>query len=190
MKLIVVSSLIRETPEVIAEKQRHFQLYNIAAKAAALAPDINVKGNHNNQPTQYQPTNQQPVYYQSTNQQSAFYQPTNHQLTQNNYNHSPQKWKGPLASTIPAGVGGKLNPVQPTAEVAAARNAFFAAYQAELSGAKPHYAYSANNQSPVYTPVVHHSAAQNIHQVTTADLAAATNDHLLAYEEAIARTLG
>ncbi|XP_027238128.2 cuticle protein CP1499 [Penaeus vannamei] len=42
------------------------------------------------------------------------------------------KWMGPVAATIPAGVDGTITPVGDTAEVAAARNAFLNAYNAQV----------------------------------------------------------
>ncbi|XP_063597328.1 cuticle protein CP1499-like [Penaeus indicus] len=42
------------------------------------------------------------------------------------------KWTGPVAATIPAGVDGTITPVGDTAEVAAARNAFLNAYNAQV----------------------------------------------------------
>ncbi|XP_068226292.1 cuticle protein CP1499-like [Palaemon carinicauda] len=64
--------------------------------------------------------------------------------------HQP-KWQGPLASSVPAGVDGKITQVSETPEVSAARNAFFNAYQQQLAalGGAGRYAVSAVS-SPIY----------------------------------------
>ncbi|XP_068226293.1 cuticle protein 5-like [Palaemon carinicauda] len=43
------------------------------------------------------------------------------------------KWTGPLASSVPAGIGGKVIPLSDTYEVAAAKDAFFQAYHRQLA---------------------------------------------------------
>ncbi|XP_068223981.1 cuticle protein CP1499-like [Palaemon carinicauda] len=43
------------------------------------------------------------------------------------------KWTGPLASSVPAGIGRKVIPVSDTYEVAAAKDAFFQAYYRQLA---------------------------------------------------------
>ncbi|XP_037798138.1 cuticle protein CP1499-like [Penaeus monodon] len=68
-----------------------------------------------------------------------------------------RKWTGPVAATVPAGVDGTLTQVSDTYEVAAARNAFFQAYNAQLA-AVGGYRYG----TPAYhhaTPAVHVSVA-------------------------------
>merc|ERR1719369_1414464 len=50
----------------------------------------------------------------------------------NTFGAPAQKWTGPVAATVPAGVQG-INQVADTADVQAATNAFLAAYQAQLS---------------------------------------------------------
>ncbi|XP_042229401.1 cuticle protein CP1499-like [Homarus americanus] len=42
------------------------------------------------------------------------------------------RWTGPVAATVPAGVDGRVIPVSDTYEVAAAKNAFFRAYQNQV----------------------------------------------------------
>ncbi|KAK4317850.1 hypothetical protein Pmani_011089 [Petrolisthes manimaculis] len=42
------------------------------------------------------------------------------------------RWSGPVAATVPAGVGGQIVQVPDTYEVKAARNAFFDAYNDQL----------------------------------------------------------
>ncbi|KAG7177128.1 Cuticle protein [Homarus americanus] len=42
------------------------------------------------------------------------------------------RWRGPVAATVPAGVDGNIIQVPDTYEVAAAKNAFFRAYQNQL----------------------------------------------------------
>ncbi|XP_037798456.1 uncharacterized protein LOC119593570 [Penaeus monodon] len=68
-----------------------------------------------------------------------------------------RKWTGPVAATVPAGVDGTITPVSDTYEVAAARNAFFQAYNAQLAAVGA-YRYG----TPAYhhaTPAVHVSVA-------------------------------
>ncbi|XP_066941351.1 shematrin-like protein 2 [Macrobrachium rosenbergii] len=53
------------------------------------------------------------------------------------------RYTGPLASSVPAGIGGKVIPVSDTYEVAAAKNAFYHAYQRQLAAvAKGGYGHS------------------------------------------------
>lgn len=49
------------------------------------------------------------------------------------YDYSQPRYVGPLASSIPAGVGGKIIPVSDTYEVAAARKQFSRAYKEQLN---------------------------------------------------------
>merc|ERR1712025_244655 len=114
-----------------------------------------------------------------------------------------QKWTGPVAATIPAGVQG-LNQVADTADVQAATNAFLAAYQAQLSsvgGVQPAFAAA---PAPVqHQQVVAPVASQrwtgpvaatipagvpgSTGQVAeTADVAATTAAHFAAYQQALA----
>ncbi|KAK4317844.1 hypothetical protein Pmani_011083 [Petrolisthes manimaculis] len=51
----------------------------------------------------------------------------------NTYGHVQPRYTGPLASSVPAGVGGKIIPVSDTYEVASAKNAFFRAYDEQLA---------------------------------------------------------
>lgn len=100
-----------DTPEVQAERQRFFQLFNEAAALAAAAPD-------DNQITQ-----------------QAF-----HHSAPNHFHGAPHtpKWRGPLAATVPAGVDGTITPVADTAEVAQAKRAFETAFQQQLRATVPH----------------------------------------------------
>ncbi|XP_042867848.1 cuticle protein CP1499-like [Penaeus japonicus] len=62
------------------------------------------------------------------------------------------KWTGPVAATIPAGVDGTITPVADTHEVAAARNAFLNAYNAQIRatvGAAP----VVPSHAPVYNAI-------------------------------------
>ena len=43
------------------------------------------------------------------------------------------KWTGPVAATVPAGLPGSVSQVGPTADVAAATNAFYQAYSAAVA---------------------------------------------------------
>ncbi|XP_045618901.2 cuticle protein CP1499-like [Procambarus clarkii] len=70
------------------------------------------------------------------------------------------KWTGPVAATVPAGVDGRITPVSDTQEVAAARNAFFNTYQAQVAatlgaGISPHHQASPSH-TPSYTPSYTH----------------------------------
>ncbi|XP_037796973.1 cuticle protein CP1499-like isoform X2 [Penaeus monodon] len=61
------------------------------------------------------------------------------------------QWYGPVAATVPAGVDGTITPVGDTAEVAAARNAFLNAYNAQVratAGAAP----AGPSFAPAYSP--------------------------------------
>ncbi|KAK3887505.1 hypothetical protein Pcinc_008384 [Petrolisthes cinctipes] len=55
---------------------------------------------------------------------------------------APPKWYGPLASTVPASLPGSSPIVANTADVNAARDAFFNTYRAQLAsvGGAPRYA--------------------------------------------------
>ncbi|XP_042225975.1 cuticle protein CP1499-like [Homarus americanus] len=74
------------------------------------------------------------------------------------------RWTGPVAATVPAGVDGRVIPVSDTYEVAAAKNAFFRAYQNQVDTIRsrrygtPGYAsFPPVAYGPVvntYTPVV------------------------------------
>ncbi|XP_066942152.1 cuticle protein CP1499-like [Macrobrachium rosenbergii] len=69
--------------------------------------------------------------------------------------HYQPKYVGPLASSVPAGVGGKVIPVSDTYEVAAAKNAFFDAYQRQLAAVGAYGRYAA-------APVYHHAPVQAV----------------------------
>ncbi|XP_063870545.1 cuticle protein CP1876-like isoform X1 [Scylla paramamosain] len=49
------------------------------------------------------------------------------------YGYGQPRYVGPLASSVPAGVGGKIIPVSDTYEVAAARDQFFRTYQDQVN---------------------------------------------------------
>ncbi|XP_045618909.2 cuticle protein CP1499-like [Procambarus clarkii] len=129
---------IGDTPEVAAEKARFFASYR-AAQAAA-------KPQYNTIPQQAYNTG----HY-------------NHgQYNQGQYHHGSYqpKWTGPVAATVPAGVDGRITPVSDTQEVAAARNAFFNTYQAQVAatlgaGISPHHQASPSH-TPSYTPSYTH----------------------------------
>ncbi|KAG7177135.1 Cuticle protein [Homarus americanus] len=126
---------VGDTPEVAAEKARFFQAYQ-AAQAAA-QPQYNA------------------IPHQAYN--TGHYNPSHHNT--GHYNHAPAqpKWTGPVAATVPAGVDGTITPVSDTRDVAAARNAFFNTYQAQVAatvGAAPHHHGGAVHYqaAPTYTP--------------------------------------
>ncbi|XP_069999508.1 cuticle protein CP1499-like [Penaeus vannamei] len=123
------------------------------------------------------------------------------------------KWMGPVAATIPAGVDGTITPVGDTAEVAAARNAFLNAYNAQVRatvGSVPVVQAPAFNAVPVVPqptfqqaapvqakwmgPVAATVPAGVDGTVTpvgdTAEVAAARNAFLNAYRAQVAATVG
>ncbi|XP_037798189.1 histidine-rich protein PFHRP-II-like [Penaeus monodon] len=69
------------------------------------------------------------------------------------YNYVQPRYVGPLASTVPAGVDGTITPVSDTYEVAAARGAFFRAYQDQLATVN-----ALRYGTPATHHAVHHSA--------------------------------
>ena len=121
---------------------------------------------------------------------------------------SSQKWVGPLATDTPAGINGQVTPVGDTADVTAARNAFFAAYNKALAATQPaqqapvHHApqtrFATNAiQQPVakwtgpVAATVPAGLPGSVSQVApTADVAAATNAFYQAYSAAVAATTG
>ncbi|XP_027238129.2 cuticle protein CP1499 [Penaeus vannamei] len=118
------------------------------------------------------------------------------------------KWMGPVAATIPAGVDGTITPVGDTAEVAAARNAFLNAYNAQVRatvGSVPVVQAPAFNAVPVVPqptfqqakwmgPVAATVPAGVDGTVTpvgdTVEVAAARNAFLNAYRAQVAATVG
>ena len=210
---------IMETPEVIAEKNRHFQLYNAAAAAAAAAPDPVPHQAH------YQPTHHvaavhhvQPAYHHVQPAVHHIQPAAVHHVQGGAYNVVQPRWTGPMAAAVPDGVDGTLTPVQPTAEVAAARNAFLATYNAQVAATMPqghvvaHHVPAVHHVQPVaYQPVHHVQPAHTYTQkwsgpmaatipaglpgagtnvAPTAEVAQATNQFLRAYQQAHAATLG
>ncbi|XP_069162045.1 cuticle protein CP1876 [Procambarus clarkii] len=133
-----VFAQIGDAPDVAAEKARFFATFR-AVEAAA-------KPRYNPIPQQSYNTGQynHGVYNREQYPQGS-YQP---------------KWTGPVAATVPAGVDGRLTPVSDTNEVAAARNAFFNTYQAQVAatlgaGTSPHF-HASPSHTPSYTPSYTH----------------------------------
>ena len=119
---------LQDTPEVVAEKQRFFQLYNAAAAAAAAAPDVNT-----NEP------------------QQAVFRSSPVQTTQ-----TIVGWQGPPAATVPAGLPGSGN-VENTLEVQSAIAEFQRAYNAAVvatTGVQPavHSAPVVRAAAPIVAP--------------------------------------
>ncbi|XP_064083946.1 uncharacterized protein LOC135199722 [Macrobrachium nipponense] len=52
------------------------------------------------------------------------------------YSEPQPAYRGPFASSVPAGVDGRVTPVSDTAEVRAATNAFYRAYKAQVEATK------------------------------------------------------
>merc|ERR1712212_25683 len=157
---------LQDTPEVVAEKARFNQLWQAQAAAAAAAPDpvqsaaayVPTHNVHHAQPAHH---HVQPAHVpthtaqHTTSWDSLFPSSTNththhHQQPAVRMNALPApvaKWTGPVAATVPAGVDGKITQVPETAEVAAARNAFIASYNAALSRAPQPSQTSQHTQS-------------------------------------------
>jgi len=115
----------------------------------------------------------------------------------------PAKWMGPLAATIPAGVNGQLIQVADTADVAAARDAFLASYNAALAATQPAALSTQFTPSVASEPAVHPrwngpfaatvpaGVPGSVSQVSdTADVAAATAAFQQAYNAALSATTG
>ena len=102
------------------------------------------------------------------------------------YGYGQAPYVGPLASSVPAGIGGKVIPVTDTYEVAAARDQFFRAYQNQLNtiyairASRPAYhdtygssgalhvshgTHSSYGTPAVHAPVVHAPAVHTSHAV-------------------------
>lgn len=172
---------LQYTPEVVAERARFQQLYNAAAAAAAAAPDPVPSG------------------------ASHF-----HQAPAVSHHHHAQApatfttgWTGPVAATIPAGVPGSAPQVSDTADVSAARDAFLAAYRAQVTAttgqqfaAPAVQTFSSNSivqQTPRWTgPVAATIPAGVSGPLTpvgdTADVSAAKAAFQAAYNRAVAAT--
>ncbi|XP_045101509.1 uncharacterized protein LOC123498472 [Portunus trituberculatus] len=81
------------------------------------------------------------------------------------YGYGQAPYVGPLASSVPAGIGGKVIPVSDTYEVAAARDQFFRAYQDQLNtiyairANRPAYHNTYGYEHGHHAPVVHTSHA-------------------------------
>ncbi|XP_066942158.1 cuticle protein CP1499-like [Macrobrachium rosenbergii] len=125
------SAFIQDAPDVAAEKARFMASFQAAQQAAATAQ-------RNVIPTHQAYSNQ--GHYQPHHQ--GQYQP---------------KWTGPVAATVPAGVNGAITPVGDTADVNAARQAFFSAYQNQLAAT----AGAPGHQSGQWQPApAHHGGSQ------------------------------
>ncbi|XP_068227251.1 cuticle protein CP1499-like [Palaemon carinicauda] len=129
---------IQDTPEVAAEKARFFQAFQAAQQSAT-------PQHHNFIPHQAH----NPVHHHSTHHQ------VHHHMAQHQPAQFTPKWTGPVAATVPAGVNGAITPVGDTADVNAARQAFFNAYQAQLSatvGAAPSFPQAVPVHTPAHVP--------------------------------------
>ncbi|XP_068226285.1 cuticle protein CP1499-like isoform X2 [Palaemon carinicauda] len=82
------------------------------------------------------------------------------------------KYTGPLASSVPAGVDGKVIPVSDTYEVAAAKNAFFDAYQRQLAAVGAYGRYGA-------TPAYHHAPVHTVVHAPTHHVVHAPTHHVV-----------
>ncbi|XP_042867833.1 cuticle protein CP1499-like [Penaeus japonicus] len=123
------------------------------------------------------------------------------------------QWTGPVAATIPAGVDGTITPVADTQEVAAARNAFLNAYNAQVRatvGTVPVLQAPAFNAVPAVPQQAFHQAAPQTLRWTgpvaatvpagvdgtvtpvadTHEVAAARNAFLNAYNAQVRATVG
>ncbi|XP_063597327.1 cuticle protein CP1499-like [Penaeus indicus] len=106
---------VGDTAEVAAARNAFLNAYNAQVRATVGTVPVVQAPAFNVVPVVPQQTFQQT--FQHTFQQAAPVQ---------------AKWTGPVAATIPAGVDGTVTPVGDTAEVAAARNAFLNAYNAQV----------------------------------------------------------
>merc|ERR1712119_211196 len=187
---------LQYTPEVAAARARFTQLYNAQAAAAAAAPD---DPNHAATVVHFV----QPTHH--------FVQPTQHFVQPAIPHHGSTvitKWAGPVAATVPAGINGQITPVGDTADVAAARRSFEAAYNAALVAtgvtarvapqptfhAVTHPQHVAQPQLRWTGPVaatVPAGVPGSVSQVAeTADVAAANAAFQRAYSQAVAATTG
>lgn len=80
-------------------------------------------------------------------------------VPQQAFNPAPAKWTGPPAATIPAGLPGSTPNVADTADVSAARNAFFNAYQAQLAATIPKTPQTHSFQPSFHAPAPTHAPA-------------------------------
>merc|ERR1739838_1141832 len=94
-----------------------------------------------------------------------------------------QRWTGPVAATVPAGVTG-LNQVPATADVQAATRSFLAAYQAQLASTGARAPVAVHQAWAPAAPV--HGSPMQVAQ--TADVAAATQAHFAAHQHALRAT--
>ncbi|KAK3887507.1 hypothetical protein Pcinc_008386 [Petrolisthes cinctipes] len=72
-------------------------------------------------------------------------------VPQQAFNPAPARWTGPVAATIPAGLPGSAPVVAQTADVSAARNAFFNAYRAQLAATIPQTVQTHSFHQPTFT---------------------------------------
>jgi len=113
------------------------------------------------------------------------------------------KWHGPVAATIPASLPGAGANVAETADVAAATNAFNAAFRAQLAAVLPAPVFHVPAPAPVFAPgpIVRWTgpvaatipaglpgAGANVAE--TAEVAAASAAFQQAYSAALAATTG
>ena len=141
----MAAPFLQDTPEVAAEKARFTQLYNLQAAAAAAAPDPAPmwRGGFASTVPAGLPGAGSNVAYtpEVAAARNAFDVAFKAQLAATTGQKIPapvfatapvQRWWGPMAATIPAGLPGAGN-VADTAEVAATKNAFQQAYSAALA---------------------------------------------------------
>jgi len=183
----LAAPFLQDTPEVVAERLRFTQLWNAQAAAAAAAPDDPIATTRSQSPASF---SAQPFHTDTG------------------------RWTGPVAATVPAGVDGNLTPVEDTADVMAARNAFLAAFRSQVAAttgqqfvaapqtfAAPQHTFASSGASinalpaatlkwtgPVAATV---PAGVNGHIIpvgNTAEVAAATRSFEAAYNAALAAT--
>ncbi|XP_066941227.1 cuticle protein CP1499-like [Macrobrachium rosenbergii] len=135
---------IQDTPEVAAEKARFFQAFQAAQQAATPQHHSFIPHQAHN-----------PVHHVTHHHQAHI--PVHHMAHHHHQAQFTPKWTGPVAATVPAGVDGTVTPVGDTADVSAARQAFFNAYQAQLSatvGAAPSFPHAVPAHAPAFPHAV------------------------------------
>lgn len=196
MRVLIVLSVLgcafaapflQDTPEVVAERARFTQLWNAQAAAAAAAPDTHAGVSHRSSVPSHH------------HQPAATFHTT----------HNTGKWTGPVAATVPAGLPGSVSQVQDTGDVSAARNAFLAAYRAQVAAttgqqvAAPSHTHNFRPAATHFNaipaapqkwtgPVAATVPAGVNGQITpvsdTAEVSAARNAFLASYNAAVAAT--
>ncbi|XP_042857815.1 cuticle protein CP1499-like [Penaeus japonicus] len=140
---------IQDTPEVQAEKARFFQAFG-AAQAATVPAGVD--GTITPVSDTQEVSAARNAFLNAYNAQVRAtvgaapavpsYTPTHHYAPAVPH-HAPAapqyqpKWTGPVAATVPAGLPGSAPQVADTAEVAAAKQAFFNTYQRQAAAAAP-----------------------------------------------------